>query len=316
MITSFFKTSKPIHYIIFLIVLTFLFVYQRIIIVNYQGNLSNTLKDVGYFLVLLASFFTLIFIFTKNNLTHNNGYAALYFCLFIALIPSCLEVNSVLISNFFILLSLRRIVSLRTNSNIKKKVLDASMWICFAAIFEPWAILFLGGLFMAMVIYSAAQIKNTVILFCGVLAVGILLTCFRLLTENTFPNFNQYLPTISLDSFAFANIIVDTTPLLFLSVVSLGIVSFIAKGFLKNRIKTPNFLVLILIIFIGIAIVFLSSSQSESAPYFLFALAPSAIILANFSETTKYLWLSELVIGALFVAALFQLGLNIPFPVN
>ena len=316
MITSFFKTSKPIHYIIFLIVLTFLFVYQRIIIVNYQGNLSNILKDVGYLLVLLASFFTLIFIVTKNNLTHNNGYAALYFCLFMGLIPSCLEVNSVLISNLFILLSLRRIVSLRTNSNIKKKVLDASMWICLAAIFEPWTILFLGGLFMAMVIYSAAQIKNTVILFCGVLAVGILLTCFQLLTENTFPNFNQYLPTISFDSFVFTNTILEIVPLLFIAVVLLGIVSFIAKGFLKNRLKTPNFFVLVLIISIGIAIVFLSSSQIESTPYFLFVLAPSAIILANFSETTKYLWLSELVIATLFVAVLFQAWPNIPFPLN
>ena len=316
MITSFFKTSKPIHYIIFLIVLTFLFVYQRTIIVNYQGNLSNILKDVGYLLILLASFFTLIFIVTKNNLTLKNSYAALYFCLFIGLIPSCLEANSVLTSNFFILLSLRRIVSLRTNSNTKKKLLDASMWICLAAIFEPWAILFLGGLFMAMLFYSVAQIKNTAIPFCGILAVGILLTCFRWLTENAFPNFNQYLPTISFDTFAFTNTIVEAAPLLFLSVVLLGIVSFIAKGFLKNRLKTPNFLVLVLAISIGIAIVFLSSSQIDSAPYFLFVLAPSAIILANFSETTKYLWLSELVIGVLFFAVLFQLGLNIPFPVN
>ena len=125
MITSFFKTSKPIHYIIFLIVLICLFVYQRIIIVNYQGNLSNTLNEIGDLLILLASFFTLIFIVTKNNLTYNNGYAALYFCLFIGLIPSCLETNSILVSNFFILLSFRRIVSLKTKTNIKKKLFDA-----------------------------------------------------------------------------------------------------------------------------------------------------------------------------------------------
>ena len=88
-----------------------------------------------------------IFIVTKNNLTYNNGYAALYFCLFIGLIPSCLEENSILVSNLFILLSFRRIMSLKTNSNIKKKLLDASMWICLAAIFEPWAILFFLVLF-------------------------------------------------------------------------------------------------------------------------------------------------------------------------
>ena len=314
MITSFFKTSKPIHYIIFLVVLICVFACQRIITVDYEGNLSNILKELGYLSILLASFFTLIFIVTKNNLTHNNSYAALYFCLFIGLLPSCLETNSILVSNFFILLSFRRIVSLKTNSNIKKKLLDASMWICLAAIYEPWTILFFALLFLAMLFYSVAKIKNIVIPFCGILTVGILLTCYRLLTENVFPTFTEYLPTISFDTFSFNNTIIEAESLLFLAVVLFGIGSFIIKGFLKNRLKTPNFLVLILAIFIGIAIVFLSSNHDQGA--YLFALAPSAIVLANFSETTKYRWLSELVLGILIFAVLLQVGLNIPFPIN
>ncbi len=314
MITSFFKTSKPIHYIIFLVVLICMFVFQRIITVDYEVNLSNTLREVGYLSILLGSFFTLIFIITKNNLTHNNSYAALYFCLFIGLMPSCLETNSILISNFFILLSLRRIVSLKTNSNIKKKLLDASMWICLAAIYEPWAILFFAVLFLGMVFYSVSQTKNTVIPFCGILAVGILLTCYRLLTENVSPNFKEYLPTISVDTFLFNTTIIEAQSLLFLAFVLFGIGSFIAKGFLKNRVKNPSFSVLILAILTGITIVFLSSSHGLAG--YLFAFAPSAIVLANFSETTKYRWLSELVLGVLLFAVLLQVGLNIPFPVN
>jgi len=314
MITSFFKTSKPIHYIIFLVVLICMFVFQRIITVDYEVNLSNTLREVGYLSILLASFFTLIFIVTKNNLTHNNSYAALYFCLFIGLMPSCLETNSVLISNFFILLSLRRIVSLKTNSNIKKKLLDASMWICLAAIYEPWAILFFAVLFLGMVFYSVAQTKNTVIPFCGILAVGILLTCYRLLTKNMFPNLIEYLPTISFDTFSFNNTIIEAQSLLFIAVVLFGIGGFIVKGFLKNRVKNPSFSVLILAILTGITIVFLSSNHGLAG--YLFAFAPSAIVLANFSETTKYRWLSEFVLGVLLFAVLFQVGLNIPFPLN
>jgi hypothetical protein len=291
-----------------------MFVFQRIITVDYEVNLSNTLREVGYLSILLASFFTLIFIVTKNNLTHNNSYAALYFCLFIGLMPSCLETNSVLISNFFILLSLRRIVSLKTNSNIKKKLLDASMWICLAAIYEPWAILFFAVLFLGMVFYSVAQTKNTVIPFCGILAVGILLTCYRLLTKNMFPNLIEYLPTISFDTFSFNNTIIEAQSLLFIAVVLFGIGSFIAKGFLKNRVVNPSFSVLILAILTGITIVFLSSNHGLAG--YLFAFAPSAIVLANFSETTKYRWLSEFVLGVLLFAVLFQVGLNIPFPLN
>ena len=315
MITSFFKTSKPIDYIIFLIVLICLFVYQRIIIVNYQGNLSNTLNEIGDLLILLASFFTLIFIVTKNNLTYNNGYAALYFCLFIGLIPSCLEENSILLSNLFILLSFRRIMSLKTNSNIKKKLLDASMWICLAAIFEPWAILFFLVLFFGMVFYSVTQIKNTMIPFCGILAVAILLTSYRLLTENAFPSVTEFLPTLRFDNTSFNNTITKTESLQFLAVVLFGIVSFFGKVVLKNRLKTPSVFVILLAILIGITMVFINSNHGASR-YYLFAFAPTSIILANFSETTMYRWLSDLVIGLLLFAVLIQWSLNISFLIN
>ncbi len=315
MITSFFKTSKPIHYIIFLIVLICLFVYQRIIIVNYQGNLSNTLNEIGDLLILLASFFTLIFIVTKNNLTYNNGYAALYFCLFIGLIPSCLEENYILLSNLFILLSFRRIMSLKTNSNIKKKLLDASMWICLAAIFEPWAILFFLVLFFGMVFYSVTQIKNTMIPFCGILAVAILLTSYRLLTENAFPSVTEFLPTLRFDNTSFNNTITKTESLQFLAVVLFGIVSFFGKVVLKNRLKIPSVFVILLAILIGITMVFINSNHGASR-YYLFAFAPTSIILANFSETTMYRWLSDLVIGLLLFAVLIQWSLNISFLIN
>jgi len=315
MITSFFKTSKPIHYIIFLIVLICLFVYQRIIIVNYQGNLSNTLNEIGDLLILLASFFTLIFIVTKNNLTYNNGYAALYFCLFIGLIPSCLEENYILLSNLFILLSFRRIMSLKTNSNIKKKLLDASMWICLAAIFEPWAILFFLVLFFGMVFYSVTQIKNTMIPFCGILAVAILLTSYRLLTENAFPSVTEFLPTLRFDNTSFNNTITKTESLQFLAVVLFGILSFFGKVVLKNRLKIPSVFVILLAILIGITMVFINSNHGASR-YYLFAFAPTSIILANFSETTMYRWLSDLVIGLLLFAVLIQWSLNISFLIN
>ena len=315
MITSFFKTSKPIHYIIFLIVLICLFVYERIIIVNHQGNLSNTLNEIGDLLILLASFFTLIFIVTKNNLTYNNGYAALYFCLFIGLIPSCLEENSILLSNLFILLSFRRIMSLKTNSNIKKKLLDASMWICLAAIFEPWAILFFLVLFFGMVFYSVTQIKNTMIPFCGILAVAILLTSYRLLTENAFPSVTEFLPTLRFDNTSFNNTITKTESLQFLAVVLFGIVSFFGKVVLKNRLKIPSVFVILLAILIGITMVFINSNHGASR-YYLFAFAPTSIILANFSETTMYRWLSDLVIGLLLFAVLIQWSLNISFLIN
>ena len=309
MITSFFRTSKPIHYIIFIIVLILVFLYQRIIVGDFGVKFLNSLEEMGYLLIVLTSFFLLIFIVTKNNLTHNNSYAELYFCLFVGLIPSSLEINSILISNLFILLSLRRIVSLKTKTNIKKKLLDASMWICLAAVFEPWAILFLALIFMAMVLYSVSQIKNMVIPFCGILIVGILMTCLRLLTDNVFPIFFKYIPEINFDRPSFSDQYLLEAPIQFIIFILFGIVVFLAKGLKKNRLNRPSFIVLILAIFIGVSIVFLSPSNETG--YYLFTFIPTAILLANFSETTKFRWFSELMIGLLLLAVIFQMGWNI-----
>ena len=120
MITSFFKTSKPIHYIIFSIVLLALVFYQRIFVSNFESSLPNYLKEVACLFVVIASFFVLIFIVTKNHLTQNNSFAALFFCLFIGVFPQILDYIPTLIANLFVLFSLRRIVSLKNKTNIKK----------------------------------------------------------------------------------------------------------------------------------------------------------------------------------------------------
>jgi hypothetical protein len=200
-------------------------------------------------------------------------------------------------------------MSLKTNSNIKKKVFDASMWICLAAIFEPWAILFFLVLFFGMGLYSVNQIKNFAIPFCGILAVGILLTIYRLLTDNALPSITEYLPTINFKNFSFNNAIMETESYLFLVIVSFGIVSFIVKVFLKNRVKIPSSLVLILAAIIGVIIVFVNKNYGLGE--YLFAFAPASVFLANFSETTKYHLLSNLLIGMLLFAVILQFSLNI-----
>jgi hypothetical protein len=205
-------------------------------------------------------------------------------------------------------------MSLKTNSNIKKKLFDASIWICSAAIFEPWAILFFLLLFFGMGYYSVTQIKNILIPFCGILVVGFFLISYQLLTENTLPNFSEYLPSVNFDKDSFNNKIIQTESLQFLAIVLFGFASFIVNAVLKNRLNQPSSWVLILAILIAITIVFITPNHSLGL--YLFAFAPSSIVLANFSETTKYPWVSELVIGCLLFAVLLQMSLNISILIN
>ena len=309
MITSFFKTSKPIHYIIFSIALTLLFVYNRIFERNFASNVFNYLNEFSYFLALIASLFTLVFIVTKNNLTHNNSFAALFFCLFIVVFPQVLQTPSKLISNLCVLLFLRRIVSLNSKTNITKKVLDASLWICLAFLFDFFSVFFFLPLIVSLILYSVFEIKNILIIFCSILAFGVLLYSFNLLVYNHTPILSDYFSTINpvIQEKIYGNDIIFSA--FMLSTIFFGLINYFLTGGFKNRANRSSRLLLIFIIIVGIvAFLFCHIDSKEIC---LYLLAPSAILMANFCETTRYSWVSDLVIISLMIAPVLMWSFNL-----
>ena len=71
---------------------------------------------------------------------------------------------------------------------------------------------------MGILFYSVAQIKNILIPFFGVLTVGILTTCFQLLTVGYFPNYAKYLPVFSVDLITEEALLSQGASLLFLAI--------------------------------------------------------------------------------------------------
>jgi len=309
MITSFFKTSKPIHYIIFSIVLVSLFFYQRIFVSSFEGNLLNYLKEVACLFVVIASFFTLIFIVTKNHLTQNNSFAALFFCLFMGVFPQILDYTSTLIANLFMLLSLRRIVSLKNKINIKKKILDATLWICLATLFDSFSFFFFVPLAISLALYSVFEIKNILIPFFGVFAFAALWTSFSLVVHDQLPNINEYLPSLSFEVHDFIFHKNTVFSLFTATLLIIGIMNYFFSGFFQNRFNRSSIVLLIFIIAAGFT-AFLCS-PIESKEVYVFIVAPSAILMANFSETTKFHWMTDLIIVSLFIVTVLQIPFNI-----
>ena len=308
MITSFFKTSKPIHYIYFSILLLALFFYQRFFEVDFESNLMNYLNEGINFLVLIASFFVVIFIIIKNNLTNNNSFTALFFCLFIGLFPQVLEHTPTIIANFFILLSLRRVVSLKNKKKIKKKLLDATLWVCLATLFDSFSVFFFAPLFIGLGLYSVLEIKNILIPFYGVLAFGILLTSLGLAFHDQSLKIYEHLPTISLEARK-PIFQMNTYTLIVVSAVLLGVGNLFLAADSKSRLNRRNMLLFIIIIIVSFtAFLF---SQSDSKDVYIFIVAPSAILMANFSETIKLRWMPDLIIISLFTMAVFKIIVNI-----
>ena len=153
MITSIFKKSSIVNYaLVFLLLLASFFVYQNSLLsqtITGIGNSANALLII----LLLVCFFLVNFIVKKNGLTKNSSYAIFFFLLYLMLFPTVFSYSNLLFANFFLLLAMRRIISLQTLKAPKEKIFDASMWIFIASLFHFWCILFVLLVYISIIFH-------------------------------------------------------------------------------------------------------------------------------------------------------------------
>ena len=308
MITSFFRTSKPLHYLIFLVLFFAIFVFQSFYNHNINQSPISYFTLFGVFFLFLATFFVYVFIITKNDLTQKNSFAALYLCLFIGIIPQFFLTPIVMLSNLFVLLGLRRIFSLKKNLNTKKKLFDAGFWIALATIFYPWTILYFVPLFVAILMITSDYFKNTFAVFFGALSLS-LTAFFYFFLNKDFDIWLKLMPQINLD-LTFYYDLITFFPLAILLTSSLwGISSLFNRMVFKTSKSRFVYFILFSALVIGLIIPLVSENKSMAD--FIFLVFPLAIVMANNTEQTHSQWLPSVFILLLFATAVLKTVLNI-----
>ena len=291
MISSFFSKAKPIHFVIVCLILLLSFSTAKFYTNTTTISLGLILKDIGLFLVCLSTVFILDFLASRNNLTKKNSYKILIFSLFVALLPESILNPNLLLSNLFILLAIRRIISLRSNKDIKKKLFDAAFWISIATLFYFWAILFYTLIFIGLILYRIVDVKNYIVPFIGILTVGILSISYMMLTGQELMGYFDNHIDISFDfsSLNSKRIVISSTIILTYGIWSL--LYFIRNLKSKSKKSRPSFILLIFAVIIGLAIVVISPNKNGSE--FIFLFAPLSIIITNYVETISEKWFKE-----------------------
>ena len=309
MITSFFRTSKPLHYLIFLVLFFAIFVFQSFYNHNINQSPISYFTLFGVFFLFLVTFFVYVFIITKNDLTQKNSFAALYLCLFIGIIPQFFLTPIVMLSNLFVLLGLRRIFSLKKNLNTKKKLFDAGFWIALATIFYPWAILYFVPLFVAILMITSDYFKNTFAVFFGALSVSLTAFLYIFFLNKDFDIWLKLMPQINLDLSIYYDLI-TFFPLAILLISSLwGISSLFNRMVFKTSKSRFVYFILLFALVIGLIIPLVSENKSMAD--FIFLVFPLAIVMANNTEQTHSQWLPSVFILLLFATAVLKTVLNI-----
>ncbi|RAR72915.1 DUF6427 family protein [Flavobacterium aciduliphilum] len=184
MITSVFKKSTPINYsLLGLLLVIFFLIYQ---VKHTQSPVSiEILFQKGAMLVLLfSSLFFSNFIVKKNNLTKKSSYTILFYFLFVLIFPEVLNDFKLLLSNLFVLLAMRRLVSLQSLKAPKEKIFDASLWIFVASIFNFWCILFLFLVYISIIFHVSRDYRNWLLPIIAFFTALILFIFYALLFDK------------------------------------------------------------------------------------------------------------------------------------
>lgn len=284
MIASLFSKTRPINYALVLIMLFSCFFVYQIRLSNEQFTTVDLFAKISVFVLLLLSFFLLNFISLKNALTQNDNYAILLFLVFIMLFPSVLNNLKIVLSNVFLLLALRRLISLKTLNFSKEKIFDASFWIFISAIFHFWSILYIILVFISIIFHSGKEYKNWILPFVSFLCVWVLYIATSLLMFDNY-SINKAVFHVSFNFFDFKNVYQNMALALFVSIAVL----FFASQTIDYQNKPLNMqssykqVYFAFLLAVGIYVF----STNKSNDLLIYTFAPLAILGANMFEKMK-----------------------------
>ncbi|WP_395065482.1 DUF6427 family protein [Flavobacterium sp.] len=303
MITSVFKKSTPINYsFIGLLMILFFFVFQ-FQDTKWTNSLVEIVKKIGLLAVIFASLFISNFIVKKNALTKDSGYTLFFYFLFLLFFPNVLNNYNLVLANFFILLSMRRLVSLQTLKAPKEKIFDAALWIFVASLFHFWAIIFILLVYISIIFHVSRDYRNWLIPFVALFVTAIIFVLYALLIDKL--AINTYLQSevmnYRVDYFTnkYQNIA--------LSIYAVFAVFFIFPSIFSLTNKPLNLQasykkVLFAALF-GIVIFIISNNKSNEVLIFTFL--PMAIMATNTIEYLQNKIQQEIILAVSILCGLF-----------
>lgn len=183
MITSIFSKSRPFNYILVTVLMVCFFFVSETRDTAWTNSSGGIIIKTGCLLLLLFALFLTNFVTKRNGMSKDSTYPFLFYFVFLVFFPGLFSDPSLIAANFFVLLALRRLISLQSLITPKEKIFDASLWIFAAALFKFWCILYLLIVFISIIFHVSRDYRNWVIPFIALLSAGTIFVLCSLLFE-------------------------------------------------------------------------------------------------------------------------------------
>lgn len=304
MITSVFKKSTLLNNaLVVVLLLLFFFMYQSSDLLT-KISTHGFSKTTTLVLLLLASFFLVNFTVKKNNLTKNSSYTILFFLLFLLIFPSIFNNSNLLFANFFLLLAIRRLISLQTLKAPKEKIFDASMWIFIASLFHFWCILFIILVYVSIIFHVSRDFRNWLLPFVAFFATAVIFMFSALAFDKTWIDhiIAQTQTNFQLDYFTnnYQNIALS----LFVVIGLYFLLSLVLSLTNKPLILQASFKKMIFGFLIGVLIFLISPDKNNEMLVFTFM--PLSVMCTTNIEYSQSKMYQEIALLLLIVGCFFS----------
>ena len=303
MIASVFSKTRPFNYLVIGILSLFFFILKTISTASTAATWLYYTEEFGLFILVFASVFLTNFIALKNDLTKGNNYALFLFFVFLLFFSSIFQNTNIIISNFLLLLALRRLISLKSLLQTKEKIFDASFWIFLAALFHFWSIFYIGLVFIAIILHVSKDYRNWIIPFIALFAVTIIFFLSNSLLDNSLMSILLSKTYISFDFYYFDNIYQRIALAVFTSLSLFAFVTHVFDIPNKSLNIQSSHKTIVFSFILGVGIYVLSANKNNGSLAFCFA--PLAIIGANFIEKIENDLVKEIVLYCLLTFGVF-----------
>ena len=303
MITSVFRKSTPLNFLLVGILMLFFFLLFQWQDLSWTNSIFLIVRKVGLLGLLLASVFMANFVAKKNGLSKDSTFTIFFYFLFLLFFPSVLENTNLIVSNFFILLALRRLISLQSLKASKEKIFDASFWIFLAALFHFWSIIFIILVFISILFHVSRDYRNWILPFIALFVVTIMFLIYATIFDlNGFEYLNQSVQT-NFEITYFTTNYQNAAFSIYATVALFFVVSMFSTLSSRPQLLITSYKKIIASFFIGVLIFIVSSNKSNDLLIFTFA--PLAIIATSHIEMPQIKLNQELVLYVLIACSMF-----------
>ncbi|MFE3872313.1 DUF6427 family protein [Flavobacterium sp. ZS1P70] len=303
MITSVFKKSTPLNFsLVVILILVFFLMYQFQDVSWMNSGILIVIKGI-ILSVLLASVLITNFVAKKNGLSKDSTYTIFFYFLFLLFFPSLLDNINLVVSNFFVLLALRRLISLQSLKASNEKIFDASLWIFVASLFHFWSILFIVLVFISILFHVSRELKNWVLPFIALFIVGIISILLSMIFNLSIIEFLNKNATTNFEINYFTNNYQNGALSIYATVALFFVISMFATISHRPLLLHTSFKKIIASFFIGVLIFVVSPDKSNDLLVFTFA--PMAIMATSHIEVAQLKLKQEMVLFVLIACSLF-----------